>query len=546
MINSKAPDEIVIPSLEGYIVTYSLFNELQSNIIPNERLQQAYEEYKKKFENKRYNQFFQEHENDEWFKEKYDPEINKKYKNEIKSNSYKSSQSFFELYKNIESDIKLELKAEDEYNKNIKIVVYSYNHEKKEFEEIERDLSEMSNKITEKTMNIIDKPFYGFDPDYLTLFIHQIPKNISRWQILDEAKKTPGFVSCSLSEPIKSQNYARFCWITFENEEKCDLAYDILRNCNIGYEYKMHPSFSKTSTIKKIRVTPPLFDDRLNLDLELSKNIIELLDNEKSIVNNILLQNTENRNNEIQLDLQILYLRRVHGFCYYCIQEYEDERNLSIKCDNIHLRNYKKLGMKSNIENKEALKNEIEFDSIFTQKINDYIESLIQRKSKNETIQNSENENELEILRNNFCKSKIFKINNERFKCDICEKLFKGESFVINHIFNRHMPFVIENVDKKFYDKIKKDNYLNDPNKPFDNDKVINNMADYLSTLSNNKKFSYEDKNRHFSKNFYNYKDSRRDYRDKKKRKYSADFNDFDDPNKSKNINVQSITFDDL
>ena len=24
--------------------------------------------------------------------------------------------------------------------------------------------------------------------------------------------------------------------------------------------------------------------------------------------------------------LQILYLRRVHGFCYYCIKEFEDER----------------------------------------------------------------------------------------------------------------------------------------------------------------------------------------------------------------------------
>ena len=41
---------------------------------------------------------------------------------------------------------------------------------------------------------------------------------------------------------------------------------------------------------------------------------------------------------EWQLDVQLLYLRRVHAFCFYCLEEYDDERMLSAKCGPIHIR----------------------------------------------------------------------------------------------------------------------------------------------------------------------------------------------------------------
>ena len=41
---------------------------------------------------------------------------------------------------------------------------------------------------------------------------------------------------------------------------------------------------------------------------------------------------------EYQLDLQLLYLRKVHAFCYYCLEEYDDERMLAAKCASAHIR----------------------------------------------------------------------------------------------------------------------------------------------------------------------------------------------------------------
>lgn len=41
---------------------------------------------------------------------------------------------------------------------------------------------------------------------------------------------------------------------------------------------------------------------------------------------------------QVQLDLQILYLRRVHAYCFYLGEEYEDERTLAAKIGPQHLR----------------------------------------------------------------------------------------------------------------------------------------------------------------------------------------------------------------
>mgnify|MGYP000117577530 CR=1 FL=1 len=54
----------------------------------------------------------------------------------------------------------------------------------------------VTNEVIIQYKNILDisnPPYFGFDPDKMTLFLHQLPKNISRWQILDIIKKLPGF-----------------------------------------------------------------------------------------------------------------------------------------------------------------------------------------------------------------------------------------------------------------------------------------------------------------------------------------------------------------
>jgi len=58
-------------------------------------------------------------------------------------------------------------------------------------------------------VDILGEPYFGFDPNCMTLFIKSVPKNISRWDIKDNLMKVPGFSSLSLSEPLKTHDFLR-------------------------------------------------------------------------------------------------------------------------------------------------------------------------------------------------------------------------------------------------------------------------------------------------------------------------------------------------
>lgn len=368
-MHSKYKDKISIPGFDGPLITLSLFKELQNNNLPEDIIQSAYEDYRNKYKNKKYESFYVEHQGDEWFKERYHPEVYLKWRNEKNGQDQKLCDAFGKWLQSEKNNplISFQFNEEEANSKFVKYYTYGYNKDKNEFEERE---IEKKNWDKNKESNISLSPLYAFDPDKLTLFIHQLPRNVSRWQVLDVVKKIPGFISLSLSEPIKLQNYNRYCWISFDTDDNLNMAYELLKDYKINSEYKMNPIKSKSLTNKKVRITPMLYPERIDDDLECTGEIIDMFDTDKEISNNPVLINKEKRSKEVQLDLQLLYLRKVHGFCYYCLEEFEDERNLSTKCENCHLRaGYLPRGRNEDIEMSE----EREFDSYFTMRVKEFI-----------------------------------------------------------------------------------------------------------------------------------------------------------------------------
>lgn len=47
-----------------------------------------------------------------------------------------------------------------------------------------------------------------------------------------------------------------------------------------------------------------------------------------------------------------------------------------------------------------------------------------------------------------YCETNTARINEDKYICNICTKMFKAPNFVHNHIFNKHMSMIQENVDK--------------------------------------------------------------------------------------------------
>lgn len=51
--------------------------------------------------------------------------------------------------------------------------------------------------------------------------------------MLNTVRNTPGFVSFSMSEPLKTQNFVRYAWVSFESEDACRKAKELLESVTI-------------------------------------------------------------------------------------------------------------------------------------------------------------------------------------------------------------------------------------------------------------------------------------------------------------------------
>ena len=519
------------PSLDIPLVTYDLFCQLYTekggdSNLSKEEFQKFYDEYKFNHELKNNEQFFINHKSDEWFLEKYNPnayvQFNQKERSIMCQNKAKLFFDKFDLenvifkkeIKDIKDDNKLtqkinyifDLKEEHEYNKNIKILYTKINIAENKIEEFERDLNNipLNKEIIQKELEEDGKPYYFYNPDYLTLYnLNSLTKNIEIIPVIDVFKKYTGFVSLSLTEPERINGYKRSFWVTYDNETNFENALNGLKEYELNKDFMIRVIKSETTQnpyYRKIKVTPPLFEERLVEDIKGSNKIISILDAYRGIDKNPLTE--KNNIEEISelpeeekiniLNFSILYLRKVHGFCYYCLKGFKDERNLTKKCDFLHLRHYTKLGKRDQVKNidinninisEDELKNAIEFDKFFTKNLNDL---LVDQEKINHIIllrpkylmDDEIAVDKLEEEKSEFIKENSEQLDVEKFECKICKKKFLAYHFIENHMKNKHPDKMREYANNNVNEFLMKENFNEDKEK-FNKSNIINNMEDY-------------------------------------------------------------------
>ena len=56
-----------------------------------------------------------------------------------------------------------------------------------------------------KSDEITRAPIFGYDVNSMTLYLNRVPKNVSRWELLENIRdSTPGFLSLSMGDPLRS------------------------------------------------------------------------------------------------------------------------------------------------------------------------------------------------------------------------------------------------------------------------------------------------------------------------------------------------------
>jgi hypothetical protein len=384
------------------MLSFKQFMELQHNPMAIEEAQKYYDEYKNEYERKHLEIFFSEHKSDHWFMEKYDPLVSERWQQERKHNAKVSHKLFIETAR---SGAVSGLKLSDQ-----------------------------------QVENISGPPYFGFDPNSMTLFLKTIPVNISRWDLINVVKSSPGFVSLSMSEPLKSQSFCRFAWVLYDTEEHCNESLTLLTGKLVTPDFRLAPVRSQSSSRKEAKMQPPHSAESITLDWRQSARLIRVLDLEKGISENSLLVSEDQFSEmadiqkEFQLDLQLLYLRRVHAYCFYCLDEYDDERMLSAKCGPAHIR--------SRLDPEGG--REANFD--------DRLELRLQPKPEvkvyEQGVRLSQQDIELQRMLTDFEGKQIVEEVDDKVRCNLCRKLFRGVEFVRKHIHNKH-PESVEEVVKK-------------------------------------------------------------------------------------------------
>lgn len=228
---------------------------------------------------------------------------------------------------------------------------------------------------------------------------------------------------------------------------------------------------------KPIKVTTKLDNERVKTDIELSKDLICALDSEKKIENNKIFSGNHLVGKSIlyQLDLQILYLRKVHSYCFYCASEYYDERMLSAKCGPIHLR------LKFDPEVVHQIPDwHLQCNEIVKTRIKETKTSVHEKRDINEEI-----EEDLDYYLRKKIKKEMY---DGKWPCLFCEKMFQGEQFVLKHFKNKHESSMIRERKKIIEPKILKA-YINDKNKIMGGVQPGNFTGGFSSHYHNNRYF---------------------------------------------------------
>ena len=154
-----------------------------------------------------------------------------------------------------------------------------------------------------------------------------------------------GLEQVIFSEPLKSKDFERFAWLEFESEDACneaiaDLETLVIRAPEIYNtdDFKLCP-VKNNQTLKAPKVTPDMPVDHLQRDYDLCKKLIQDVF-DKEIEVEFPFERLENdiESLDARLDTLLLYMRQVHGYCFYSGIRCDDERALAAKCSPQYLR----------------------------------------------------------------------------------------------------------------------------------------------------------------------------------------------------------------
>jgi len=458
-------------SFKGFLAT-------QDDNITDEEAILKYGEYKLEFKRQQLNEFFVVHKEEEWFKEKYHPDLLEGRRNNATANLKLRVKVFMELYKN---GILKALRLNEENAKHI-----------------ETCLDCFVAKLEGGSEDLIDQLVEGEPVEkelHRTTSIHLrcIHPAVLREELEAAVSKYPGYLRLFIADPLPDKKWFRRAWCTFTREAKIKEICLSLGTVRLK-DLEVSPVLNKDLS-RRIRTVPGMVNDKklMRADIKAASNLIKHLDTKwglwdvtvDAIVGeqsaNPLLENiteylieemsaeedellgytseeagskTVSVDDELAgvLDRLVLYLRLVHSLDFYHAALYQNEDEMPNRCGIFHVR--------ESVKDLEVSETEM---NTHLEEFNQKLELIKENSNKLDDTEAAKlgTKNETDAVEQ-FIQANTEELGNEKYLCPLSGKKFKGVDFVRKHIFNKHAEKV---------EAVKKDveyfnNFIRDPRRP--------------------------------------------------------------------------------
>lgn len=283
-----------------------------------------------------------------------------------------------------------------------------------------------------KTAGHLQAPHFSFDPDVNALQISAVPFEASAWELYDHLRTQPGF--CCMSVPqTEGGLLTRSLRVRFETSDHARVALIAIAAVRLKDGFQPQCSLLNPDSALEALVVPPKMasPEQIAKDAELSGRVLRKLDSLLGIPSEVTEELLAlEMSQEKKLDLQILYLRRVHHFCFYACEWCNDEWDLSNRCGAVLVRPQPM----SDISNTEMKSAGDEWVKTHSSRLENFLSTASLEHPAVPTADDERLQDRLEAV----YAEQMTKITPEKFRCNLCNKCFKGPEYVRKHIRKAH------------------------------------------------------------------------------------------------------------
>ena len=257
-----------------------------------------------------------------------------------------------------------------------------------------------------------------------TIVIPPFPYRVNRSTLLAFVSSLPGFRLLSVAASTAKNHGNRLAFLVLSSPAACSAAIEQSKGHRVdNWEVRMRGSVRE---VARRDVTALVREERkVQEDVKRAQALIGRLDEESGLpaFSAPAVEGEGAEADMRRLNMCLSYLRWVHSYCFYCAREYRDVEALISACGMTHRRRTDSNGAGYSDNDREEVER---------------IERRVEDRTGGEGGWVEEERRKLEQVKEALLRRYIERKAESKWRCTLCNKLFKGEEYVIKHIVNKH------------------------------------------------------------------------------------------------------------